>query len=258
MTDCTGTLTDRCLERYIQGTLPEHEAQQFEEHYFGCPDCLAQVEALQAVTRRLGALPRTPARAPIPWPVRVSALAAIAAMLVIGFIVFRVKRAPLPEQAVATVPAAPVAKAAPAPSLTAASVSRLADLTLPAFQARTLRGQNGDPNFDSGMKAYTRRDCSSAVKALARVPANDEDSLAARFFVGVCQMHDGSLGAATTTLESVANAGDSPQQEAALYYLAQVALERGDADAARHYLTRTVALRGDFESRARAELVKIR
>jgi uncharacterized protein HemY len=85
----------------------------------------------------------------------------------------------------------------------------------------------------------------------------DEDSLAAQFFKGVCQMHDGDMSAATRSLESVANAGDSPQQEAALYYLAQVALARNDAEAARRYLTRTVSLHGDFESRAHSELSKI-
>jgi anti-sigma factor RsiW len=256
MTDCTGTLTDRWLERYIQGSLPEHEALQFEEHYFECPACLAQVEALQAVTRKLGSVPRTPAKAPIPWPIRIAALTAIAAMLVVGFFTFRVKR-PSPQPAVAAVPTAPVAQPAP-PSLAAAAVSRLADLTLPAFHMPTLRGQAGDPHFAAGMKAYTSQDCSGAVKALAQVPAHDDDSLAAQFFTGVCQMHDGDLGAANRILESVAKAGDSPQQEAALYYLAQVALERNDAAMARHYLTRTVALHGDFESRAHSELAKIR
>jgi TolA-binding protein len=108
------------------------------------------------------------------------------------------------------------------------------------------------------MKEYSRHDCPSAAKALAQVPAHDEDSLAAQFFMGVCQMHDGDAVAAARILESVANAGDSPQQEAALYYLAQVALERNDAGTARRYLTRTVSLHGDFESRARAELTSIR
>ncbi|MGD0629503.1 MAG: zf-HC2 domain-containing protein [Terracidiphilus sp.] len=257
MTDCTGTLTDRCLERYIQGTLPELEAQQFEEHYFECPACLAQVEALQAVALKLGSQPRKARKAPIPWPIRVAALTAIAAMLVMGFFLFRVKRQSAQPE-VAAAPVAPVAPAAqPSPhSLAAAAVSRLADLTLPAFRAQTLRGESGDPHFEEGMKAYTRRDCPSAVKTLAQVPHNNEDSLAAQFFMGVCQFHEGEMGAATQTLESVANAGDSPQQEAALYYLAQVALLQNDADTARRYLKRTVSLHGDFESRARTELNK--
>jgi len=258
MTECTGTLTDRYLERYIQGTLPEDEAQQFEEHYFDCSACLAQVQALQAVALRLRNEPRKAARAPIPWPIRVAALTAIAAMLVIGFFTFRLKHTSPPQQAVAAAPATPAAKPSPQPSLAAGAISRLADLTMPAFQASNLRGQAGDPHFDEGMKAYTRQDCQSTVKALSQVPAQDEDSLAAQFFMGVCQMRNGNLGTATRILESVANAGDSPQQEAALYYLAQVALERNDANSARRYLTRTVSLHGDFETRARAELNKLR
>ena len=109
MTDCTGLLTDRCLELYIQGTLPEHEAQEFEQHYFECATCLAQVEALQAVALKLGSQPRKAAKAPIPWPIRFAALAAIAAMLVVGFLGFRARRQSQ-QPAVAVVPAAPIAK----------------------------------------------------------------------------------------------------------------------------------------------------
>jgi hypothetical protein len=257
MTDCTGTLTDRYLEGYIQGTLPEHEAQEFEEHYFDCPACLAQVEALQAVAHKLGSQPRkAPPRKLIPWPVRAGALGAIAAALLISYLNFHVKR-PIPQAAVATVPATPTPHPAP-PSLAASAVSRLADLTLPAFQAPNLRGQSGNPHFDAGMKAYTRNDCPAAVKALSQVPAQDEDARAAKFYAGVCQMHDGDLNAASRALEAVANAGDSPQQEAAVYYLAQVALERNDSTAARHFLSRTVSLRGDFEQRARSQLTQVR
>lgn len=86
MTDCTVPLIDRYLERYIQGTLPESDARRFEEHYFDCPACLAQVEALQAVAQQLGSQPQQRRRAPIPWPVRIAVPAAIAAGLVLAFI----------------------------------------------------------------------------------------------------------------------------------------------------------------------------
>lgn len=66
------------------------------------------------------------------------------------------------------------------------------------------------------------------------------------------------MSSATGTLHAVAGAGDSPQQEAALYYLAQLALAREDGPAARKYLKQTIALRGDFEKRARAELSELR
>jgi tetratricopeptide (TPR) repeat protein len=266
MTHCTGTLADRSLEQYIQGTLPESEAQQFEEHYFDCPECLRQVEALQAVALKLGSQTRKAAKAPIPWPVRVGSIAAIAAMLVVGFFGFRASHR-TGGQTLATAPmtpqAAPPSQAAPlshpaTPSLASAAVSRLADLALPAFQAPNLRGQNGDLHFDEGMKAYTNQDYAGAIKALSQVPAQDPDALAATFYSGVCQMHEGDLGAASRTLQGVADAGDSPQQEAAFYYLAQVALARNDAAAARHYLAHTVSLHGDFEQRAHAELIQVR
>ncbi|MGA3048348.1 MAG: zf-HC2 domain-containing protein [Terracidiphilus sp.] len=261
MTDCTGTLASRYLEQYIQGTLSERESQKFEEHFFGCPSCLAQVEALQVVALKLGGQPRKMPKTPIPWPVRGSALAALAAMMIIGFLGFRVLYRPA-GPSVAKVPSVSAPGSgnslkSDAASLASSTMSRLADLTLPAFQPPNLRGQNGDPHFSAGMKAYNRLDCRSAVDILSQVPAQDDDSLAAQFYIGVCQMQLKELAAASSSLRNVDSAGDSPQQEAALYYLAQIALARNDSTTARHYLARTISLRGDFLVRARAELAGI-
>ena len=106
MNHCTGAPAELWLERYIQGTLPDSEAQQLEEHYFDCPVCLAQVEALQAVHARLGQLTATespvqqspvqqpPVQQPpakkravvISWPTAAAALLALAASLLIVFL----------------------------------------------------------------------------------------------------------------------------------------------------------------------------
>jgi hypothetical protein len=259
MTNCTGAPANQYLESYLEGKLAEDEAQKFEEHYFDCAVCLAQVEALQAVTLALRKQPRIVPRAPIPWPVRVVALGAIAAMLILAFFGFRTRHQPVqPSVATGTTPPAPHAAPATKPSSPEpVTASLLADMTLPAFQAPNLRGEGGDPNFKAGMKAYTSRDCPLAIKVLSQVPATDEDSPASRFYIGICQMHDGDLGAASLTLRAIDQAGDSPQQEAALYYLAQIALTRNDAVTAHRYLARTVSLHGDFERRARSELTRL-
>ena len=89
MTNCTGTPAEQWLQSYLAGTLPDFEARRFEEHYFDCPACLAQVEALQAVAFKLGSQPRKALRSPIAWPIRWSALATIAALLMLGFFTFR-------------------------------------------------------------------------------------------------------------------------------------------------------------------------
>ena len=64
MTNCSGKQADDFLESYLAGTLPEAESQRFEEHYFDCPDCLAQVEALQAVAQQLRNRPVSVASSP--------------------------------------------------------------------------------------------------------------------------------------------------------------------------------------------------
>ena len=262
MTNCTGKPADEFLEAYLLGTLPEDEAQRFEEHYFDCPVCLAQVEALQAVSRQLRLSPRRGLRPPLVWPFRLAALGAIAALLVLGFFGFHPRRSSQTTVASspATLPPAPAGApkdSSPPPSAASLAVSRLADLTLPAFRGSALRGESSNGNFSAGMEDYAKRDCLGAITALSQVPAEDRDSLAAGFFSGVCRMHQGDLAGASKSLRAVAQAGDSPQQEAALYYLAQAALAANNAADARRYLSRTIALRGDFEQRARAQLSQV-
>ena len=99
MNPCDGAPAELLLERYIQGTLPDAEAQQFEEHYFDCPVCVAQVEALQAVRTRLAGLPvneqptaqtATTKRAKLfAWPTPMAAMVALAASLFIVFLSYR-------------------------------------------------------------------------------------------------------------------------------------------------------------------------
>jgi hypothetical protein len=280
MTHCTGAPAELYLERYIQGTLPDSESQQFEEHYFDCPVCLAQVEALQAVRARLSQIPpdqlpaaQPPAnqlpssqpsgkkRAPLlAWPTAAAALTALAACLLIVFVGenFVLPRILPPNVTMQTGPQSRATSQGPLNPQTpttvpSTSLAQLADLSLPPFRATTLRGGTEDPGFVSGMTAYSSGDCHAALTALSRVPASGSNALAAQFYAGVCQMHRGDLPAAAATLQRVAAAGDSPQQEAAYYYLAQIGLARNDAPTARQNLDRTVALHGDFEQRARRQ-----
>jgi len=260
MTHCIGRPADELFESYLQGTLPEAEAQGFEEHYFDCPVCLAQVEALQAVALTLASQPRVATKKVIAWPLRVGIGGAIAATILISLVSVQMKRSTA-RSPIANAPQTASTPSKPAShpqssTMTSRAVAQLADLTLPTFQAPHVRGESGDTHFEAGMHAYTSQDCPLAVKALSQVSAQNADALAARFYSGVCQMKDSQLSAASQTLQGVADAGDSPQQEAALYYLAQIALAHNDATMARHYLARTIQLRGDFEARSRAELIR--
>jgi TolA-binding protein len=257
MTNCTGAPAERLLESYLQGTLPAHQAEEFEEHYFDCPVCLAQLQALQAVSTQLG---RNPVEIPrqVYKPSRpLWSFAAIAAALLIVILGYRAFM-PKPQQpSVASAPPAGSVPASPPSQPAPISLSQLADLTLPVFRASTLRGAVEESLFQTGMKDYAGGNCKEAIEKLKSVPPQDEEAIAAKFYLGACQMHMGNLPAAAKSLRSVAEAGDSPQQEAAWYYLAQTELAGNDAATARASLQHVVALHRDFERRASKELAQI-
>jgi hypothetical protein len=131
--------------------------------------------------------------------------------------------------------------------------SQLADLALPPYLASNLRGESKDARFEAGMKEYANGNCRGALVALSQVPAESTEARAAKFYSGACQMRLGDFASATGVLRKIADAGDSPQQEAALYGLAQIALAGNYPATAHAYLLRTISLRGDLEQRAREQ-----
>lgn len=42
---------EQLIDRYLLGHLPEEQAEQFEEHYFGCPACQEQLETAKLMQR---------------------------------------------------------------------------------------------------------------------------------------------------------------------------------------------------------------
>jgi hypothetical protein len=265
MSNCNGAPAELCALSYVEGILPEAEAERFEEHYFECPVCLDYLQSIQAVgaglARQAADEPvHAPTRRVMSWPVRFWALGAAAAILVVGAVTYRVEmRQPAGPAVAHSAPLAPVPAPTPAAGQPAGGVkaTEIADLVPPAFVAPNLRGDSEDAHFQEGMSAYGRGDCTGAVPSLTQVPAESRDSRAAEFYAGVCLMHVGDLTAASASLRKVAGAGDSPQQESAYYYLAQVALAHNDPASGHKLLLRTIALKGDLERKAMVEDRKV-
>ena len=136
-------------------------------------------------------------------------------------------------------------------------LASLADVHLPVYQEPQLRGEeaaNSDhAQFLSGMQAYAQGDCGAALEALARVPATAADGIATKLYSGLCQFKGRELDSAQVSLTDVVDAGDSPELETAEYFLAQTRLLRGDAQGAKDWLNRTIALHGDYEERAQKQ-----
>jgi hypothetical protein len=272
MKTCDGTPAKEQGLQYVEGTLQEFDADRFEEHFFNCPFCMKNMRTLQIAAEEFSQMPvvAIPAkrRNPHAWPVPVWSLGAVAAVLLIGYISYLNFKPRLSQPTVArnqttqpihaTVPP-PTEAAPPSSHVTASPVrpSQLADLTLPAYLIPTLRGEKLDARFVAGMREYARRNCDGAIKALSQLPAEDAEARTAAFYAGACQMHRGDYASASMLLHKVADAENSPRQEAALYLLAQVSLAENDPAAAHAYLERTIQLQGDLEERARAEDLRI-
>jgi hypothetical protein len=283
MTECKGGPAEEFAERYLAGTLSEMESQSFEEHYFACAVCHEWLQALEDIQGELSREPvAIPAKPPrrlisIPVPMRVVAWGSLAAVLLIGVIVAGVsmRRTRTGANLASTAPSgkatgvAPEAKgAAPSGAVQTAgnsevaSLEKLADLSIPHYQEPQLRGAEGEvpghSEFAAGMHGYAQGNCRGALTHLAQVPAGAADAVPARLFAGLCQFDQHHWKLAQASFKSVAAAGDSPQLETAEYYLAQTALEMDDLAGAKAHLAKTIALRGDYEDKAKAQLARLR
>ena len=262
MTTCSGQRAEAVAEEYLRGELPEAEAQSFEEHCLECDACFERVRALQAVREVLVQKRSMAYMRSISW---VTAVAAIAVLIVSVAVHWHSKSQSPRQGSVAQVPVeprvAPPTAVAPQPE-TPAQVSRtkpvelalVADKSLPPFRATQVRGASADEHFEAGMRAYIAHDCATAIDELAHVPKASDRSEAAVLYAGACHYVLRNFKAASESLVQIATNQDSPLSEVARYYLAQVELAQDHPANARRWLDEVVALHGDYEVRARAQL----
>jgi len=293
MTMCNGDPAEEVAELYLTGELSESERERFEEHYFCCDACHASLESLRAVQQEFrrdalaGPQPMrivargTRARA---IPFRLVAFGAVAAMLLIaaGLIAryihhgrtadggIEVRETATASHSVDAATSTPRQQSDAGVSESASNIrsdprkiqlAALADIHLPGYHASQLRGgETVDAQhaaFAAGMRRYADGDCAGTLDDLRAVPLSASDGVAARLYSGLCQFEAGALADAQRSFEAVSAAGDTPQLETADYYLAQVMLLRSDASGASEWLRKTIALHGDFEEKAQAELNRL-
>lgn len=275
--DCPLRSGHDLADAYVAGTLAEPDQAAFEEHYFSCPECFAQVRLLQEVRDGLRA---APARAtghharPRPWAASTPwfGLAAAAALLAAFAYWYRdegpsqAQREP-PVQAPAPgvpAPAAPPVAANPpaaAPQPPPARgpalpnrvqvLQQLAMMVPPRYVPLAVRG--GEPSadrFDAAMRHYVagrHRDAARDLGALAEDRPSDPG---VAFFLGISELSSGRPAAARDALARAAGMGIPPYADEAHFYLAKAALALGDVDAARRELKIAVAREAGPEGEA--------
>jgi tetratricopeptide (TPR) repeat protein len=230
---CQGVDRENVIERYIAGRLDTREKEDWEQHYFGCERCAAQLETCLAVKEPLRAM-APEIRRELPPARRIATwmwLAAAAATVLIGLAAVRFAGQPAP----------PVAQ-----------LAGLARFEPPTYSPPVLRGVESklEAQFREAMVAYSRRDYRQAITGLHSALALDPGSDAARFFLGACYLLTGDAASGTRELRAVA-AGHSPFASEAAYDLAKGYLQQGDKATALQVLRRIADGNGEFSENAR-------
>ena len=243
--NCNQIQETDAVERYVQNTLSPEDASAFEEHYFSCDDCNANLQSVLAArdaliqhNRKVVEMPK-PA-APSVWRV----VALIAAAILMATAIWQMKKATdskLENQAVAPVP----------------KPNRLIELAryeAPKFEAVTLRGQQteGKALFNSAMKDYAAGDYAKALAGLNKTLERDNTLTAAHFFNGACHLLLGHANDAIAQMQLVMMDNDSPFLEEARWASAKAWIRKGDTPQARSQLDAIIASKGDFAARATA------
>jgi anti-sigma factor RsiW len=211
-------------EGYVSGKLSEAARDEFEEHYFGCDRCFAEVEALRAVRAALpGGVVKKPVSA---W---VWALPIAAALLLALFLWPRSR--PEPVRQVAAVH----------------DYSALARFDAPVWNPVRLRGHESLARaaFDKAMQSYAARNYAACAQSL-----HDLNLPEARYYEGISLLLQGKASNGAEALNKAIAYGDTPYREESRYYLAKALLAQGDVAGARDQLHQVLEMRGDLEKQA--------
>jgi len=266
--DCPLRSGHDLADAYVAGTLTEPDQSAFEEHYFTCPECFAQVRLLQEVRDGLRAVPPRPTAhhaharpwLSAPW----LGLAAAAALLAAFVYWYRddepsqARHEPVQVPAAAPgveAPAAPPVAAnppetattpppagLPAPPTRRQVLQQLAMIVPPRYVPLAVRG--GEPSadrFDAAMRHYVAGRQRDAARDLGALAADRPADPGVAFFLGISELASGRPVAAREALGRAAGMGVPPYADEAHFYLAKAALALDDVDEARRELGIAVA-----------------
>lgn len=252
--NCKEVQNGEVVERYLANQLPDAEKEAFEQHYFACDRCFAELEAARSVQQALES--RAPAirdaqqagrsRSTYSWV----ALLAVAASLIIAIgIVWRTTQASLERAAVH----------APATAPKSPDYTELARVTPPVYNPPNLRSSVSpdEAAFRAAMESYRAHDYAAAIAPLQAVTSAGLKDPAPHFYLAACYLLTGHAAAAVPELQSVLKLKDARFEEEAHLLLAKAWLQQNQPQPAREELQKIAGQTGDFTAEAKALLAKL-
>ena len=282
MMNCEQARKQDLIEKYVAGQLPDGEMAAFEEHYFGCAECLEAVQVGQAIQlsgfqSKVISMPvRTQTRPR--WMVALSAAAALILAALVGWRVFvaQPQQTQIVGQVVGNDPrlAAPIEPAVvprqadPEPQLLASNRDLGAVIPL-AYRPSVLRGSHEDSaeRFRQSMESYVKHDYRQTVAGLSNIPVavpgngKPEEHVSdagVQLYLGISQLMLNQNVDAIRSLRRAAAYGDTPYLENAHFFWAKALIRQKQYGEAAERLKRAVQLKGDRQAEAQHILEQLK
>lgn len=242
--NCESVQREHIAEQYLGGDLPEDRLVAYEEHYFQCDRCFAELRHLDEVRRALTMAPVESSAARISrhvgrrrwaWP----AFAALAASLAVVAVLlqdYRSVKGPATPGAGQSRPAQIAPQVRDTTGISRSNMlARLAQAEPPAYTPPVLRGTDAELSaaYRQGMAAYAAGNYSAATEKLRHAANIDPQRADIAFFIAASELLAGHPVVAKTGFESVLALGDSAFADEAWFYLSKAQLALGDTDAAK-------------------------
>jgi hypothetical protein len=253
MLDCADIKVRDLAERYLLDALDESDRRIYEEHFFNCQRCFAELQMLATLSEGLrldegDLVSEAKKRTLIPWILAAMVVVVLGASF--GAAIWLGSRQPPPSGSALA-------------GLSASDRSVIEDfarLEAVSYESLRMRGIGNDARskFRAGMEHYAAGEFVAARGVLADARDLDPDAPDIAFYLGVTQLMTGERAEGTQTLESTVAMGDTAFLEDALLYLARASWAEDDWAGTRSNLERVVALEGDREDLARRPLEILR
>lgn len=249
------------LEDYLLDRLTEPKREEFEQHYFECGTCFAQLQTGLAMQSELRRQPAMPARARGAGLRRAWVWAPAFAAIIILFsagIWWYAAHNRQPSQQVASPPKVspnvPVQVQSPS---AAPSLEELARVEPPPYSAVVLRGAEDESHetFHKAMQFYVKGDYAKAIPGVRAAAKANPQSASFNFYLGACYLLAGQTDPAVVSFRKTVSLGDPAYSESAHFYLAKAYLQEKEVARAKDELQKTVQFHGSLESEA-AEILR--
>jgi len=249
--NCDQIEREEIIEKYLTGRLEGAEKKEFEDHWFGCPECQQKLQVSRMVQEKLWEkgdkiLSQAEKPARIRVGRRVWAYSAAAAVLIISVAAlwWQFGR-----------PGRPQAGAKGTPS----SLLMLARIEPPLYIPPALRGAQDEAaeRFRTGMKFYQEGRYGEAVADLQAAADLNPERAGIRFFLGICHLLSGQTDAGIGELKGTIGLGDSAYLEEAHFYLAKAHLGKGDLGRAKDELNWVLQRSGSLKEDAAKILAQL-